>query len=1282
MFVASISSATNWAAVKTGLDWERTEIGVKGAEKDAVHMLANLGSEFANGNTLKYGIALNQDPNEGGEEEEGEEEEETIQNKDLNSDIGNYLKLRSTDNWSRIFGLEPIPEPSTKTKKKVGKAGSGGGKVQKAGKMNAEDLKKGNTDNLDAKNMKSFIDVTGLRLKDGVLGKSKKNKENAEKTWKFINTVPGPVKATIEWKVAEILFILKEVGDSVSSIDKGWIYSLYFGIAKFITRLREIEVRDLNTTNYGPVNPQLIADLENVYGNFKFAIAIQKLSPVEIDTLTWNEIIENSATRIMIEVSNKYPRLFLDTPFDRILPDMAMKPYPSQVKLMEYMLGDDGVMLFLASAMGEGKTSSIVSGAKYFARKPTNVISSDRKHRKEYVIYTCPSTLLHVMEAAINCLHEAKIPRADAYMETLSTGEKKLVIKDTWSCKQTIGRGNRRRTINTPPVVLVTDIECTIEILRRNREAKEIINALRSKMITESDLTQKQRDSLPEMRIEATKDYCVIFDEPTAAGLDQENPKIINIIKDTLVEPNTVEIESANVEIADTVTSQLDDDATHVAVNPVFTVNPAVVDPVVVDPIVVDPVIVDPVVVNPVVVDPAAIEIIQQNEIVKVIKELLLNPPKWLVFSCATLPDISKVPEITDLYKLFYPDARIGTIKPGDIRIGSEVSTMDGQVYVPYNGITTREQLIKLIGILKENRLFQKMFTCETVHRMFERLAQHGIEIPQELEFGYYMNQTQNLKQQAIQDLAIKYLELLYDASETLVEANDALVEANVANDKLVLHFCSETYNRMPIDLENLQEMIKSLKGPTLVVVSDLMDFSYAQFVNHYKKVVGYMGSDFTEYLQNYDHEYSKWSNSRAVASKSSEKIKTSTGKKANGEVVETYDQRMMQWDNSNPSPFLDFPSEWKIDHQKGKPSSSGVSIFIPSTNKQDQRSTSEKWNAIPVPDFLKVLLLAGVGVYNIKLPQQYTDLVIDCMREGKLVYIITDPDISYGMNYPIENIIITDVMLTRSIQTFVQLCARAGRPGKSDKAKIWVDPAVLAKFTEYFITDNFDDIELKNLHKAVTDALLEIDERNQKGIRGLLKPVIRVSGACRVSGASRVSGADLVGGTSRVDGGSLVGGAELVGGDSVSKVSSRKNWSNLAARFCDMVKRRIQGKSIEITHLNIWDDNDKRGIDGKRLYTEGVVTDFPKIKMYFQKFQKLLGVIGATLETEGELLEDISLALLISVCRLAKTTHFNEEHYLQNYYSELKEKLEVSPDNNIIREKVNYIQKVLEIRV
>jgi hypothetical protein len=100
--------------------------------------------------------------------------------------------------------------------------------------------------------------------------------------------------------------------------------------------------------------------------------------------------------------------------------------------------------------------------------------------------------------------------------------------------------------------------------------------------------------------------------------------------------------------------------------------------------------------------------------------------------------------------------------------------------------------------------------------------------------------------------------------------------------------------------------------------------------------------------------------------------------------------------------------------------------------------------------------------------------------------------------------------------------------------------------------------------------------------------------------------------------------------------------------------------------------------LNGQRLYDFGQVNDFPKIRFHVEKFENFVREIlkNITEEEKVEMLGDISLALLISICKISNVKK-KEEEYLEEYKKQL-EIISNQFENNLFRRKLEYIQKVI----
>jgi replicative superfamily II helicase len=114
------------------------------------------------------------------------------------------------------------------------------------------------------------------------------------------------------------------------------------------------------------------------------------------------------------------------------------------------------------------------------------------------------------------------------------------------------------------------------------------------------------------------------------------------------------------------------------------------------------------------------------------------------------------------------------------------------------------------------------------------------------------------------------------------------------------------------------------------------------------------------------------------------------------------------------------------------------------------------------VSDDILTLLCAGIGLYSLnnnRLDKPYLNIMFELATRGQLAYIISDKSIIYGINIPV-NYVLVDNEFSQSCNVFelVQLFGRAGRLGKSNFAKCYVESTGMSKL--YNLIKGIDDGE------------------------------------------------------------------------------------------------------------------------------------------------------------------------------------------------------------------------------
>jgi hypothetical protein len=122
-------------------------------------------------------------------------------------------------------------------------------------------------------------------------------------------------------------------------------------------------------------------------------------------------------------------------------------------------------------------------------------------------------------------------------------------------------------------------------------------------------------------------------------------------------------------------------------------------------------------------------------------------------------------------------------------------------------------------------------------------------------------------------------------------------------------------------------------------------------------------------------------------------------------------------------------------------------------------------------------LLNHGIAFFNKSTHAIYNKLVYDLAKSNKIILLVADSTISYGVNFPIENIVIFDnVAEESSVELLCQISGRAGRKGLSKKANVFMSNKSLHRFYQYAI-DGSDKIynEGMNLELSTIRNIAEI---------------------------------------------------------------------------------------------------------------------------------------------------------------------------------------------------------------
>ncbi len=451
---------------------------------------------------------------------------------------------------------------------------------------------------------------------------------------------------------------------------------------------------------------------------------------------------------------------------------------------------------------------------------------------------------------------------------------------------------------------------------------------------------------------------------------------------------------------------------------------------------------------------------IEGNPYVEELSKLVRYMPKQTILSCATLKNIEAYPELIAAFRSKYPRAICNTVNHSKIPIGACIRGFDGNVCLPHKSCTTRVQLASVIEKLNSEQILQKFYTPKIVHDMFTRLSSMRT-VPVKFQFSTYFVDKE-YSQDNFQKLAIKYLELVRDTPASV----------EVSQEQFITNFCGPSFTSAAFNTENILSNAPRMSSQTLVVASNPIARFKTAVRSHYNHILTRFGAtSFVGISARYESALAEWTAAESAELKRQSGLKGATkdGKKAkfDKDTLGSVETRMHEWRKLHPVPSMSLPLNLRIQHV-AQASQDRLRLSI-DYSTEDYALIQPNSGDVEADDMLKTMLAAGVGVYSSALDASYLNKLVELMNEGQMCFVFVNDEICYGVNYPIENIVIldTDVMLRRSVNTLLQLISRAGRKGKSDRANIWMSDPVITRLMNYITNPEFDDIETINIRTA-----------------------------------------------------------------------------------------------------------------------------------------------------------------------------------------------------------------------
>jgi len=494
----------------------------------------------------------------------------------------------------------------------------------------------------------------------------------------------------------------------------------------------------------------------------------------------------------------------------------------------------------------------------------------------------------------------------------------------------------------------------------------------------------------------------------------------------------------------------------------------------------------------------------------KVNVKLMSILPKYSILSSATLPS-ECFSWIKENHMVRYTNPIFPDLYSNKIHIGCEIKTFNYELVVPHLNKTTCAELLSMINIIESQPFLGRAYTTNVVNSMYALLS--TLNIPDLPDIQTMFMDIDNLGTDQVRELAMTLLKILaatsdenvkfvcatkIDCSQLKLYEKEPVKKNIVEEDEDVQFESIQSIHSAKSEPTEPTEPSKSTEPsepsePTMKVnfnkigTSDAHHFLRQNLIATINPLKFTLES-FKDLLENF--------NSRT----SLDKLIQLSEQELNiwEKEVSKFDKREFknQMDRSKAEeelqlnkPRIKFPAEFQVntrEHIKKYALNTKLAIDINAVRNQNDPSDIP-YDKINVESNLIVLLLCGVGVYapDVITDKLYNSTVLELAENGKLAYLISHSAISYGTNYPINRVFITDdFSRVYSTNTIFQLMSRAGRVGKSYIAEAYISDDCARKIINSSL---IDDIETYNINKLYDIILTENVKLDQALLNNLL---------------------------------------------------------------------------------------------------------------------------------------------------------------------------------------------------
>ena len=405
---------------------------------------------------------------------------------------------------------------------------------------------------------------------------------------------------------------------------------------------------------------------------------------------------------------------------------------------------------------------------------------------------------------------------------------------------------------------------------------------------------------------------------------------------------------------------------------------------------------------------------------------VMVNVPKRAILASATMPPLKELQPILDRYSERH-GGEVVLVRSDEIQIGCDASTLSGTQFMPHMNCKTSEELRNVLMTVDSVPFLKRMYTYKTAVNLWEKLRALKINtngMPNILEL---FKDIGKLSADIVRAATVKILWAICDMGDDAVER----VCATPPKD-----------DELRLDRLGTSEAHKCPKM-TLIAADDPVSF----VLNNYADLL----ADIKTRVKSARHMQEAYSKDLAAYAAAAEKL-IKIGEPA------IHDLNSLR---EHP-PKIDFPGFAQINTSAHYAKYGGQRR--PAECRPNLTLELIDFSSMDIFDDLKLLMCAGICVYDMRLNSAYLDAVLTLASNGEIAALAATADISYGTNYPFVKAIIPDEFVNHSPYTMFQLMGRAGRVGRAWKAEVVMSDKVADGLMDFVRNPDKPNIEASNI--------------------------------------------------------------------------------------------------------------------------------------------------------------------------------------------------------------------------